>query len=259
MKRSFFALLALCACGPSAPVTFSELRVEELAATRAVIRFTTSLPTSCEIELGSSAEILDQHFTDPDMEPGQLVTQHQVPLENLVPGQRYFFRARAVDAANRVFFSAPSQLETPNAVLSTLSNVALKSRGTSVVSVSSNWGGGDDDSTFGANKAIDGDFVSEWSSNGDGDAARVELDLGQVRRLMAFGFRSRSMTDGSAIIRKVGLALDGAAELVFDTPDPAQLYVFDLPAPVDARRAVVRAHVTTSGNTGAKEIQLLSP
>ncbi|MFO0601087.1 MAG: discoidin domain-containing protein [Myxococcaceae bacterium] len=144
-------------------------------------------------------------------------------------------------------------------MVSTLTNFALRSRGASVRSVSSNWGGGDNDSTFGANKAIDGDFVTEWSTNGDGDAARVELDLGQVRHITAFGFRSRSMTDGTAIIRKVGLTLDGATELVFETPDPTQLYVFDLPAPVDARLAVVHALVTTSGNTGAKEIQLLSP
>ncbi len=257
MRRWFIVFFALTACSPE--VTFGPREVSELTGTRAVVRFTTSQPTSCEIELGDSATALDQRFTDPDMEPGQRVTNHRVPLENLQPSHTYFFRARAVDATGRTFFSATDTLETPSTQVSTLTNVALAAQGTTIVSVSSNWGGGDNASAFGASKAIDGDFVTEWSTNGDGDSARIELDLGQVRSLTAFGFRSRSMTDGTAIIRKVGLTLEGSAELQFETPDPSQLYVFPLPSATDARRVVVRAVATTTGNTGAKEIQLLIP
>lgn len=259
LRHVTLGALLLTACAGGEPVTFSQLRLEEVTATRAVLRFTTSRPTSCEAELGTSPDALNLRFTDPDMRPGELVTQHQVPLENLAAAQTYFVRARAVDASGGVFLSETLSFTTLPSTGATRDNVALRSAGASVTFVSSNWGGGGNDSSYGAHKALDGDFVTEWSTAGDGDGARLDLDLGQVRRISAFGFRSRSMTDGTAIIRRVSLSLDGAAALEFDTPDPAQLYVFELPAPVEVRSASVRALSTTGGNTGAKEIQLLSP
>lgn len=238
-----------------AELTFSELRVEELTATRAVVRFSTSVESSCEVELGLEGGPLDQRVTDPAMGPGQRLTVHQVALENLQPERTYQFRARAVDARGAAFTSELRRFTTPRGTAPARPNVALRSAGTSAMAVSSNWGGGDNDSSFGAHRAIDGDFATEWSSNGDGNAARLELDLGQTRTLSGFGFRSRSMGDGSSIVTRVGLSLDGRARLELDTPDPAQLYVLDFAA-TDARRAVIEVVTSTGGNTGAREVQL---
>lgn len=41
---------------------------------------------------------------------------------------------------------------------------------------------------------IDGQIATEWSSDGDGDEAWLELELDQERRLVGFGYRSRMMT-----------------------------------------------------------------
>lgn len=248
-------VFALTACRAADPLTFSDITIDELAGTRALLRFTTNRAVRLEIQLGSTADVLDKTFTDPELTPGQLTTEHRVPLENLFPNTKYFFQAKTKDENDTVVYSPAQEFRTPVEAVSRLTNVALTEAGTTVVSVSSAL---DPDTTGGA-RALDGDFVTDWATKGDGDAARIELDLGQMRTLTAFGFRSRGLSDGTAVVSKVGLSLDGAAELTFDTPDPRRLYVFTLSAPVAARRAVVRAITSTGGNTGAKEIQLLVP
>ena len=50
-------------------------------------------------------------------------------------------------------------------------NLALMENGASVAGVSSNFGGGANDSAFGAANALDGDPATEWSSESDGDQA----------------------------------------------------------------------------------------
>lgn len=251
-------VVLLTGCRAKETLTFEPLTVEEIADTRALLRFTTNRPVTIDVELGRT-DVLDQHFTDPEAVAGQRATGHRVPLENLFQNTKYNFRIKTTDEDGDIVYSAQQDFRTVVAPVSRLKNVALIEEGTSVVSVSSTQGGGDKLSTYGGNRAIDGDFTTDWASNGDGDAARIELDLGQTRMLTAFGFRGRSRTDGTALTTRVALSLDGAAELEFDTPDPNKLYVFTLSAPVSARRAVVRAVTTTGGNTGAKEVQLLMP
>lgn len=254
-----FFCIALVACGGERDtVEFSNLRVEEIGATRAVIRFDTSLPTSCEVLYGGSRSKLDQSATDPDMEPGQLVTTHQVPLEDLAPDTGYFWRARAVDRENAVFLSEVDSFTTLTMQGSGLgANVALLENGAVVVAVSSNWGGGDNDSTYGANKAFDGQMTTAWSSAGDGDEAWVELDFGSERELRTFAFRSREMSDKSSIISKLQLVFDEGAETrgPFETPEPSERYQFELDPPVVAERVRLEALETSGGNTGAREIE----
>ena len=43
----------------------------------------------------------------------------------------------------------------------------------------------------------------------------------------------------------------------FDTPDPAEYYVFELSPAVTAQRVRVEAVTTSGGNTGAREVQFL--
>jgi hypothetical protein len=250
MRRIALALV-LAGCG-GAPMAFSNVRVEAIGAERAEVLFDTSRATACDVVFGEKADAMDKTATDPAMAPGSMSMIHKVPLEGLKPKTTYFYRARA------------GGLMAPVAQFTTLEgsnvggvNVALESKGTSVAGVSSNYGGGDPHSSFGAYKAIDGDLATEWSSNGDGDAAWLELDLGQVRSLTKLGFRSRSMLDGSSIIQKLRLVFDGGASTQgpFDTPDPNVRYVIDL-APVQARKVRVEAVKTSGGNSGAREIEL---
>lgn len=244
-------------------IEFSSLRVEELGPNRAVVRFDTDVPSSCELQYGLAMATLDMTATDPNMSPGELALVHEVALEDLTPDTTYYFRAKAMDGDLRTFYSDIIEFKTPSGDDPTafMTNVALVAEGTTVVDVSSNWGGGNNDSSFGIHNALDGNQATEWSSNGDGDNAYVVLDFGQDRTITHFAYRSRMMTDGSSIVKRVQVIVDGGEAVLgpFDTPDHTLRYVFELAEPVTARQVRVEAVDTTGGNTGAKEIQFFQP
>jgi hypothetical protein len=252
--KRLLPLLTLIACAPpSRPpaIAFSNVRVESVTANRAVVLFDTDVATSCQVMFGPTREDLGQIATDPDMMGASVALTHRVPLENLTAETTYFYRAMASGSVSEL-----AQFATPKGAAITLANVALKSAGTSVSAVSSNYAGAANSGSFGADSAIDGDMTTEWSTDGNGDAAWIELDLGQSRALKKLGFRSREMMDGSSIIQRVRLVFDGAAtQGPFETPDPTVRYLFDL-TPVTARKVRLEAVKTSGGNTGAREIEL---
>lgn len=242
-------------------IDFIDLRVEETGANRAVVRFDTSVPTSCELEWGLAAGDLPFRAEDPNMADGELALDHEVPLEDLTPDTMHFWRARATDAEGRTFFSEelsfrtlmgePAPPEGPN--------VALASAGTTIADRSSNWSNVADDAVWGAANAIDGSMRTAWSSFGDGDDAWILLDLGQERDLSRVGFRSRKMTDGTAIILSFRLVFqDGSIQGPFASVNPDVRHTYDL-EPVRSRTVRVEAVETTTGNTGILEVQLYEP
>ncbi len=264
---AFAAALALLACGDTddagpTEVTFIDLRVEDVTHARAVVRFDTSEPTTCEVEFGIAADQLDRIAVDPSMIDDDLSFEHDVPLEDLTPSTMYWYRARAEDANGDVWLSEIASFTTAEGIAGIDGvNVASIAAGATVLDVSSSFGGS---ATWAAENAFDGQMATEWSSQGDGDDAFVTVQLAGQRTLTGFAFRSRSMPDGTAIVTSVQLVVepDGDAPQTlgpFETPDPDQAYVFVLePAPV---AQVVRLEVVTStgGNTGAREIQLFAP
>ncbi|HEU5075094.1 MAG TPA: discoidin domain-containing protein [Polyangiaceae bacterium] len=254
----WIAAFPIACGGERATVELIDLRIEEIEGTRAVVRFETSLPTSGEVRFGASDEALDRTALDVAMEPGELSFTHEVPLEDLEPEAEYFWRARAVDRDNAVLLTEVDSFTTLDAAepMPSADNVALPSAGAAVFDVSSNWGGGENDSTYGANHAFDGHMASEWASDGDGDGAWIELEFGGLRRITSFAFRSRHMADGSSSIRRVELAFDGDTERgPFDVPDATRRYLFSIEPPVEASRVRLKAVESTGGNTGAREIQ----
>ena len=56
-------------------------------------------------------------------------------------------------------------------------NLALAENGGRVSSVSSNYGSPSMDSSFGANNVLDGNSSTQWSSQGDGNGAWIEIEL----------------------------------------------------------------------------------
>lgn len=260
VPRILFALSlgAALSSGCTAEVEFLDLRVEDITTSGAVVRFDTSVPTTCEVEYGTTG--FNLLAEDPAMVGDELSTEHEVPLFDLAADTSYVFRARAEDEDEVVWLSEEGRFDTRPDDGEELTDVATLQMGASVTEVSSNFGGAADDEGWGANHAIDGLVATEWSSHGDGDGAWVEIDLGQERTFTEIGFRSRWMDDGSAIIEGVRLVLDGGTTILgpFETPDPMVTYRFELAAPATARRVRVEATSTTGGNTGAREIQLLA-
>ncbi len=259
-----WALLSVsCADGPpDEPVVFQDIRVEELGARRAVVRFDTSRPTSCEIEYGLTDGALTLRATDPDMAEGELSIEHEVALEDLLPQTTYFFRARAEDDWDQVFRSAIQSFSTQAAPASEArTNLALLENGAMVSVVSSNWGDGDNDSGYGANRALDGQMGTEWSSNGDGNAAFLEVDLGAEKVVDKIAFRSREMSDGTAMIQRVSFELKPVGRTIgpLETPDPNQKYELSFEPLEGVRYVRMLVEQSTGGNTGAREIEVYGP
>ncbi|MQC28150.1 MAG: hypothetical protein DWG74_03590 [Chloroflexi bacterium] len=128
-------------------------------------------------------------------------------------------------------------------------NLASAAAGARVIAVSSVFG---DSAAWAAERAIDGDLSTAWSSAGDGDQAFVTVELGDATALTAVGLWTRTMTT-SAQIRRFQVVTDGGDVLgPFDVPDATALHVF----PVDARARTLRFEVVESsgGNTGVIEL-----
>jgi len=250
---------ALQGCGGEQGTTeLSDVRIEEITGNRAVVRFETTQPTTGKVAFGTSDDELDQTGTDIAMNLGELSFTHEVPLEDLEPDTKYYWRLEAVDRDNVVLRSGLDSFTTEEDAepAPEAENVALLSAGAEVFEVSSNWGAGDDESTYGANHAFDGKMASEWASDGDGDEAWIELEFGELRKITSWAFRSRHMADGTASIFKVELAFDGDTERgPFDVPDPTKRYVFPIEPAVEASRVRIKAVETSGGNTGAREIE----
>jgi F5/8 type C domain len=254
--------LGLAACGGSGDATATagvrDFRAIEVGKTRvqvaadgrsAVVHVRTDPPTVCAIAYGRTA-MLGSIANDPGM-GGTAISRHTVVLGGLRPNTTYRYRLTATDAEGRVF-------QTPGlAVFATKSrsqavaprNVALHAR---VVAVSSQYS-----SDYRAGNAFDGNLSTEWSSAGDGDRAFVTIDLGKRERISGVSFRTREMSDGSAITRTFAVVVDGGRRYgpfpAGDRLDPRRAGVS-----FTGRRLRFEVVRSTGGNTGAAEIQVFA-
>lgn len=244
-------------------VKFSQVRAEQLTESSAVIRFETSAPVLGSVEYGPGSASLDSVAVDPEADPLLGQTSHSVALGGLSADTVWTFRARGVDAEGVLHVSEPLQFTTlAPVVVPVTGNVALATHGAKIFAVSSNFGGLPNTSSKGANKVHDGDLDTQWASNGDGDGAFVELDLGADRAVARVGLRAAVQpSDGSGHIQTARVLFDGVDPGlgVVSLDDPDELYSFSLPAAVTVRRVRVEAVVTTGGNTGLREVQVFTP
>lgn len=110
--------------------------------------------------------------------------------------------------------------------------------------------------TYGANHAIDGDPSTEWSSNGDGDKAWIEIELARSSHITVIGFWTRTM-ESTAQIQRFEVVADGKTRLgPFTLPDAAGIHYF--PVDITAKRLRFNVLKSTGGNTGAVEIEALT-
>ena len=133
-------------------------------------------------------------------------------------------------------------------------NLALLENGASVVGVSSNYQDRPKDSAFGANNALDGDPTTEWSSNGDGDEAWIEIELPEVTQVRTIGFWTRTMGDSAQVFSFRVVTDRDEIYGPFELGDAASVYYFD--TDFTAQRLRFEAVDTSGGNTGAIEIEV---
>lgn len=219
-----------------------------------LIKFNTSEPTVCNVTYGLDAQY---GSTASNMMMGGAARRHEITLDSLMPNTTYHYRLNITDKQGNLYQSEDltftTQVATANTDETEKANIASLAAGASVVRVSSNYAGGDNDSNFGANNAIDGRTTSQWSSDGDGDNAWIEIQLPGEYDITEIGFWTRTMSNNTATIFSFTVTTDrGEIFGPFELPDKSQLYTF----PVSFTASVLRfdAVKTNSGNTGAVEI-----
>ena len=216
----------------------------------ATLTFVSSVPLACAVVYGTSTAY-GQVAVDNDMQGGAHTNHHPL-LIGLKPETTYFYRQQgtAPDGSvyigdNGTFTSGKLETTTTNNPV----NLALQSRGAIVSAVSSNFGGSENQSTWGANSAIDNNNRSAWSSSGDGNDAFIEITLANSANIHTIEVWSRDMSDGTAIIKQFTITTDdGTVSPVFTLENSQRAYFFNF----TATSRVIRLSVvdSTGGNTG---------
>jgi len=250
------AALLLSACAaesseevqPIGAILDSEIDITfDASGTSASLTVDTNIPVACAVIFGTD-DTYGSIAVDNDMQGGAH-HDHGPVLSGLLPDTEYQYILQGSDAAGTLYRSEPLTFRTPPASADVVdatigNNVAVDG---SVVAVSSEFS-----DAFGAANAIDGDTSTQWSTSGDGDNAFIEIDLGQIHLITAVAFRTRQMTDGTAITETFTLQIDGETLGSYTTgPEPVVL-----DQAISGRLVRIDAEATTGENTGATEIEI---
>jgi hypothetical protein len=244
---------------PLADIIASGPTFTDITSDSVTVLLDTSIPVVCAAVYGLTTDY-GGIATDSDM-AGGAHSNHHPTLRGLKPDTTYQLRMQGVAADGTLYVSRNYVFHTLAASPAALApakpagrNVALAAAGAKVVAVSSNFGGGNNDSAYGAAKAIDGSPITEWSSNGDGDKAWIEIDLGKPTALAAVGFFTRTMGTSAQITSFQVKTEAGKVLGPFTIPDARTTYYF----PVSGTARTLRFEVLKSsgGNTGAAEIEV---
>lgn len=246
---------------PLADIIVGEPTFTDAGGNSFTVELDTRIPVVCAAAYGTTTAY-GKLATDTDMAGGGH-ENHRPMLTGLQPDTEYQVRLQGVGADGTLYRSENLTFRTPKAEAETEAeaprkpsgpNLALRGQGAQVIGVSSNFGGGGNDSTFGANKAFDGDPNTEWSSDGDGDDAWIEIEYESDVRVTAIGFWTRTMGSSAQIFAFRVVTDRGETIGPFTLEDANGAYYFE--TDFNARRLRFEMVDTSGGNTGAVEIEL---
>jgi len=217
----------------------------------ATLPIVTTVPVACTIVYGTTPEF-GQLSVDQDM-AGGTHSEHNPLLLDLEPETTYYFRVQGADDFGNIYLSEMMTFTTPPMTEEENNNLLSPENGAVVLDYSSAFGGAEPDETWGINNAFDGSQNSEWSTDGDGSDAYVEVQLAQRAMIEEVEFWTRAMSNDTAQIFEFTITTD-TGEVIgpFELPDAENIHVFD----VEFEAETLRFDVTESngGNTGAVEI-----
>jgi hypothetical protein len=190
--------------------------------------------------------------TDQDMSGGAHSDHHPL-MTGLEPNTLYHYRVQGAAAGGTIYVGEDRTFRTVKTKGRVEMNLASLEQGARVRRVSSNWGGADNEDSWGANSALDGKRGTAWSSNGDGGEAFIEIEFRSRVQLRAVEVWTRSMSDGTAIIKSFTLTTDRGERFgPFRLESDRKTYRFE----IDAVTRTLRLDVadSTGGNTGLVEL-----
>ena len=252
---------AAAACGSEGVADMDAIferapQVVDVTAYSARVIAVTNIDAACAVAYGPTQEY-GQLATDDDM-AGTGHADHHPLLTGLQPNTIYHLKFGGIGPDGTVYSSqditfrtlpVDSGVERPSG-----ENVALLSKGARVVGTSSNFGGAENDEAWGGNRAIDGNATTQWSSDGDGDDAWIEIELPTEARVTSLGFWTRTMGSSAEIVSFQVVSDRGDARGPFELDHAAsvQYFVTDL----IAKRLRFEVVESSGGNTGAVEIEV---
>lgn len=248
------ALLAAACSGqaitarPITDVLVSGPEFTNITATSATLVAETNQDLACSVVYGPTS---DYGFiaTDTDMAGGGHREHHPL-LTGLEPDTLYYVRIQGAGPDGYLYRSEEYTFRTAPADTTDRGERLQMS----LVDVSSNFGGGANDGSFGALNALDGDPATEWSSDGDGDGAWIEVALEGAAQITSIGFWTRTM-GSSAQIESFQVTTDlGETHGPYELSDAGGPFYFE----TDFTASHLRFEVVSSsgGNTGAVEIEV---
>lgn len=244
----WLAAHVLATGGADLPRSFSTVQASAITITPdptgrlATLQVRTTIKMVCAVAYGRTTAY-GQLSTTRSMDPSGTY-DHTPVLAGLEPATAYVYRLQGVGADGSLYQSPVYSFRTSRAVATAPGpDVAV---GATVLQVSSSYS-----PDYAAKYAVDGDPATEWASNGDGNHAFITIDLHHAVNVTAVAFRTRSMSDGTAITRTYSVTVDGKKTYG--------------PFPASSGGAVNRLAVvgrilrfsvvdSTGGNTGASEI-----
>lgn len=240
---------------PASDIFLAEPQFTDLTPELVTVEVETRQSVVCAVVYGATSDY-GQIATDTDMAGGGHSAHHPT-LTGLRPDTLYYARFEGVGPDGTLYRSEEYTFRTPPAGPSAAgeTNLASPQAGARITGVSSNYGGGADDSTHGGLRAIDGNPGTQWSSDGDGDEAWIEIELAAETRVTRVGFGTRTMGSSAQINSSQIVADSGETLGPFDLPDAAEIYYFH--TDFTARRLRFEAVTSNGGNTGAVEIEVV--
>jgi len=221
----------------------------ERGDTSATVTATTRIPVACAVAYGTTHDY-GSPATDTDMAGGAHAEHHPL-LTGLAPDTVYYLRLQGVGPDGTLYSGVEFTFRTlPAAGASAEANLAATAR---IVGVSSEFGGAAD-GPFAAVRAIDGDLSTQWSSDGDGDDAWIEIELAAPTHIARVGFWTRTMGSSAQILSFRIVTELGGQIGPFSTSDAAQIHYFE--TDFTGQRLRFEAVETSGGNTGAVEIEI---
>lgn len=225
-------------------------RIADLSEQDGTLLFVSSVPLACSVVYGETPAF-GQVAVDQDMNGGAH-TNHHPAISGLKADTLYHYRVQGTSADGTLYASAVMTFRTPKATAAGPVNMASLAAGARITAVSSNYGSGPNDGSWGANSAIDGRRTTEWSTDGDGDGGFVEIALARETRVGAVEVWTRSMSNNTAQIYKFTLTTDSGEVLgPYELPDASKPYRFAIDVTAKSLRLDVVA--SNGGNVGLVE------
>ena len=256
MAAVLVALLAACGGVPDiGEILVSGPEIADLKSDSAVLVAVTNQNVVCAVSYGPT-DGYGAVSADRDMSPHGH-TDHDHLLVGLKPDTVYHYRWGLFAPDGRAFQSKDFTFKTPPAEASGSpagNNLALLTEGARIAGTSSVFGGGDNASTWGGDRALDGDPSMAWSSDGDGDDAWIEIELPTETEVTSIGFWTRTMGTSAEIFSFQVVTDSGETHGPFRLDGPKELQYFD--TDLTAKRLRFEVIESSGGNTGATDIRV---